>query len=162
LLFVAQLLGAAGRIGSGVWSDRVSSRLVPMRQLAVASALVMLAVALGDRLSESWVVAMLVVGAVVTVADNGLGFTATAELAGSAWAGRALGAQNTAQNIASSLTPPLLGGLISARGYPMGFFIAALFPLVAIALTPVRAERLRDNESGSQRRDLSPATDSRS
>jgi sugar phosphate permease len=143
LLFVAQLLGAAGRIGSGVWSDRVSSRLIPMRQLAVASALVMLAVALGDRLSAPWVVAMLVIGAVVTVADNGLAFTATAELAGSAWAGRALGAQNTAQNIASSLTPPLLGGLISAHGYPLGFLIAAVFPLIAIALTPVHAERLR-------------------
>ena len=29
------------------------------------------------------------IGAVITVADNGLGYTATAEIAGSAWAGRA-------------------------------------------------------------------------
>jgi nitrate/nitrite transporter NarK len=32
-----QLAGAAGRIGSGAWSDRVGSRLRPMRQLAVAA-----------------------------------------------------------------------------------------------------------------------------
>jgi sugar phosphate permease len=142
LLFAAQLLGAAGRIGAGVWSDRVASRMGPMRQLAVASTLVMLAIGVGDRLHSAAVVPVLVVGAVITVADNGLAFTAVAEFAGSGWAGRALGAQNTAQNIAGALTPPLLGALIDGHGYPVGFGLAAAFPLLAIALTPVRTERL--------------------
>jgi sugar phosphate permease len=141
LLFGAQLLGAIGRIGTGAWSDRVGSRLRPMRQLAVASAAVMLAVAVGDRLTASWVVAVLVAGAVITVADNGLAFTSVAEIAGSAWAGRALGAQNTAQNVASTLTPPLFGALIAAHGYSLGFTVAAIFPVAAILLTPVAAER---------------------
>jgi MFS family permease len=140
LLFVAQLLGAIGRIGSGVWSDRVGNRLGPMRQLAIASALVMIAAAVCDRLSSPVVIAVLVVGAVVTVADNGLAFTATAEIAGSSWAGRALGAQNTAQNVASTLTPPLLGALITAHGYAVGFAAVALCPIVAIGLTPVADE----------------------
>jgi sugar phosphate permease len=143
VLFVAQLLGALGRIGSGIWSDRVASRLRPMRQLAVASAAIMAAAALGDRYSSSWVVLVLVLGAVITVADNGLAFTSVAEIAGSSWAGRALGAQNTAQNIAATLTPPLLGAVISAHGYALGFSIAAVFPLLAILLTPVADERRR-------------------
>lgn len=56
------------------------------------------------------------------------------------WAGRALGTQNTAQNIAGSLTPPLLGALIGGAGYGLGFAIAAVFPLLAIGATPFAAE----------------------
>lgn len=141
LLFAAQLLGALGRIGAGAWSDRVASRLTPMRQLAVASATIMLAFSLGDRLDSAAILGVLIAGAVITVADNGLAFTAVAEFAGSSWAGRALGAQNTAQNVASALTPPLLGVLIQAHGYALGFAIAAIFPLLAIVVTPVLAER---------------------
>jgi sugar phosphate permease len=140
LLFVAQLLGALGRVGAGSWSDRVASRLRPMRLLAVASAAVMLAVAGSDAAGSALVIVALVAGAVITVADNGLGFTAVAELAGSSWAGRALGMQNTAQNVASALTPGLLGLLIGGRGYPLAFSIAAIFPLAAIVVTPVRSE----------------------
>ncbi|HKN96871.1 MAG TPA: MFS transporter [Pseudonocardiaceae bacterium] len=135
-----QLAGAFGRLGSGYWSDRVGSRLRPMRQLAVASAGVLLLAALGDATWAWLVVFALAVGAVITVADNGLGYTATAEFAGSVWAGRALGTQNTAQNIIASLTPPVLGLLIGAHGYATAFACAAICPLLAIVLTPVRAE----------------------
>lgn len=140
-LAAVQALGAAGRLASGYWSDRVGSRLRPMRQLAVASAAVMLLVALGD-VTWTWVVLLaLVLAAVITVADNGLGFTASAELAGIDWAGRAMGAQNTAQNVASSLTPPLLGLVIGDSRYALAFCVTAIFPLLAIGLTPVRAEQ---------------------
>ncbi|SEP51822.1 MFS transporter [Amycolatopsis saalfeldensis] len=143
-LAVAQVLGAAGRLGSGYWSDRVGSRLRPMRQLAVASVLVMLLVAVGD-VSWLWLVLFaLVLAAVITVADNGLGFTASAELAGVAWSGRAMGTQNTAQNIAASLTPPLLGLVIGDSRYAPAFCVAAVFPAVAIAVVPVRAQSEAD------------------
>lgn len=139
-LSAVQFAGAAGRLGSGYWSDRVGSRLRPMRILAAASAGVLLLAALGDRTWPGLTVAAIAVGAVVTVADNGLGFTATAEFAGPAWAGRALGLQNTGQNLAAALTPPLLGVLIGTAGYAGAFACAATFPLLAIGLTPVRAE----------------------
>ena len=100
-----------------------------MRQIAVASALTMVAIAIGDAHHAAFVVVAFAVGAVVTVTDNGLGFTAAAEIAGSAWAGRALGAQNTAQNIAAILTPPLLGVLIESTSYSTGFLVAAIFPV---------------------------------
>jgi len=139
-LAAVQVLGATGRLVSGWWSDRVGSRLRPMRQLAVASAVIMLLVAVGD-VSATWVVLLaLALAAVITVADNGLGFTASAELAGIDWAGRAMGAQNTAQNIASSLTPPLLGLVIGDSRYALAFCVAAVFPVLAVGLTPVRAE----------------------
>ena len=38
LVTVAQVLGALGRIGAGVWSDRVGSRLRPIRVIAAAAA----------------------------------------------------------------------------------------------------------------------------
>ncbi len=141
VIFAMQVAGAAGRIGAGVWSDRVASRLRPMRQLAGASALLMLAIAVGD-LAHSWIVVVaFALGAIVTVADNGLAFTSVAELAGSSWAGRALGVQNTGQNVAAALTPPVLGALVGAHGYAPGFALAAAFPIAAIFLTPVvRAE----------------------
>ncbi|MFB9925661.1 MFS transporter [Amycolatopsis halotolerans] len=141
---VAQVLGALGRLASGYWSDRVGSRLRPMRQLAVASVVVMLLVAVGDATGLWLVLAALVLAAVITVADNGLGFTASAELAGVAWSGRAMGTQNTAQNIAASLTPPLLGLVIGDSRYALAYCVAAIFPLLAIGLVPVRAESEKD------------------
>jgi MFS family permease len=139
-----QLAGAAGRIGSGAWSDRVGSRLRPMRQLAVAAALVLLVFALGDVLTAHWLAwvapAALAVGAVVSVADNGLGYTVTAEIAGPSWSGRALGTQNTGQNVFAALAPVTLGSIIGGSGYAVGFAVAAIAPLIAIGVTPVRTE----------------------
>ncbi|WP_037076315.1 MFS transporter [Pseudonocardia spinosispora] len=141
---VAQLAGAGGRIGSGWWSDRVRSRLRPMRQLAVLAMLVLLMFALGDAVTAPWLAwlapAALALGAVITVADNGLGYTATAEIAGPAWSGRALGVQNTGQNVLSALAPVTLGAVIGGSNYATGFAVAALAPLLAIAVIPVRSE----------------------
>jgi sugar phosphate permease len=135
-----QLAGAAGRIGSGWWSDRVGSRLRPMRQLAIAATAVLLMFALGAEVAPWLAVLALALGAVISVADNGLGYTATAEIAGPAWSGRALGAQNTGQNVFAALSSVLLGAVIGVSGYSVGFVLAAIAPLIAIWVTPVRAE----------------------
>jgi sugar phosphate permease len=141
---VLQIAGAAGRIGAGWWSDRVGSRLRPMRQLAVGATLVLLSFALGDLVAPWLAIASLAVGAVVSVADNGLAFTAVAEIAGSSWSGRALGIQNTGQNVVSSLAPIVLGAIIGGSGYAVGFAAAALAPVLAIGVTPVRDEPAPD------------------
>ncbi|HEY7592772.1 MAG TPA: MFS transporter [Actinophytocola sp.] len=139
LVAVVQVVGAAGRIAAGVWSDRVGNRMGPMRVVAVLAAVTMLLWGVGG---SSWLsVAALVAALVVTVTDNGLGFTATAELAGPFWAGRALGVQNTAQNVVAMATAPLFGALITALGYPGALLLAAVFPLCGAALTPVAGER---------------------
>jgi sugar phosphate permease len=142
VVFGFQLAGAVGRVATGVWSDRVGSRLRPMRQLAVASAALMLLIALG---ASSWlwlVVAGFAAASIVTVADNGLAYVSVAELAGREWSGRALGAQNTVQNIAAIGTAPALAAVIGSSHYALGFALAAIAPVLAIPLTPVRAERV--------------------
>jgi MFS family permease len=59
-----------------------------------------------------------------------------AEIAGQAWSGRALGAQNTGQFLAASAVGPLVGGLIGLVGYPLAFAIIAVCPLAAIPIVP--------------------------
>ena len=144
LVAAVQLVGAAGRIGTGWWSDRVDSRMRPMRQIAVGAVAVLVAFAAGDLFAPWLAIAALAVGGVVTVAHNGLGYTATAEIAGPWWSGRALGIQNTGQNVVSSLTPLALGAVIGTVGYAAGFLLAAVAPIVAVAVTPVRQERRPD------------------
>jgi sugar phosphate permease len=140
-IFGFQVAGAAGRILTGIWSDRVRSRLRPMRQLALTSAVLMAGLALGAWLDAFWIVAIFAASAVVTVADNGLAYVAVAETAGSAWSGRALGVQNTVQNVAAIATAPLLAAVIGDTRYGWAFGLTAIVALLAVPLTPVVAER---------------------
>jgi MFS family permease len=137
MVTVAQLLGAGGRIAAGRWSDMVGSRLRPIRTIALAAAAAMALLALTDWLHAPVSVALMVVASVITVSDNGLAFTAIAEIAGPFWSGRALGTQNTSQLLTAGIAPPLFGGLIGMAGYPAAFALCALFPVVAMPLVPV-------------------------
>ena len=141
LIAITQLLGALGRIGAGQLSDRVRSRMRPLRWVAIVAAATMIMLAAADQLDWSVAIGLLVVATVVTVADNGLAFTAIAEMAGPFWSGRALGAQNTAQFLAASLVPPVLGAAITVLGYPLAFALTAFCPVIAVPLVPVRQEK---------------------
>ncbi len=141
ILAVAQACGAFSRLGAGVWSDRVGSRMRPMRALAVATALILAALAAGAAVRAPWAVAVLFAAVIISVSTNGLAFTAVAEHAGSSWAGRALGIQNTGQNAFAAATPPVLAAVIGAAGYAVAFGVVALFPLAAAGLVPVSEER---------------------
>ncbi|KUI00003.1 MFS transporter [Mycobacterium sp. IS-3022] len=136
LVTVAQILGAGGRIAAGHWSDRLGRRLRPIRRIAAGAAVSMGLLALSDWLSSPVSVAVMVVASVITVSDNGLAFTAIAEIAGPFWSGRALGTQNTSQHLASAAAAPLFGALIGAAGYPAAFAVSALLPLAAIPIVP--------------------------
>ena len=136
LVTASQILGAVGRIAAGRWSDVIGARLRPIRIIAATSAASMMALAMTDAIDSAWSIAVLVAASVVTVSDNGLAFTAIAEIAGPFWSGRALGAQNTSQLLMTGLTPPVFGALIAAAGYPVAFAVCALFPILAIPLVP--------------------------
>ena len=140
LVMAAQLLGALGRIAAGRWSDRMGSRLRPIRIIAGVAAASMLLLGLTDWAGSAWSIVVLIAASVVTVSDNGLAFTAIAEIAGPFWSGRALGAQNTSQLLTTGLTPPLFGGLITTAGYPLAFAACALFAALAIPLVPADEE----------------------
>jgi MFS family permease len=138
---LAQVVGAFSRLGVGQLSDVVGGRMRPLRWVTWAATASMLA--LGATAGLDWRVAvpLMVVATAVTVADNGLAFTAVAERAGPFWSGRALGIQNTAQFLGASLVPPLVGLGVSASSYPVAFAAAGIFPLLAAPLVPVREER---------------------
>ncbi|EFV12824.1 MFS transporter [Segniliparus rugosus] len=137
LVAVANGLGAVGRVGAGVWSDRVGSRTWTIRAIAAIAA-----ATLGGLTLASWghatvpAVALMVVACVITCADNGLAFTSVAEFAGPRWSGRALGAQNTCQYIASFLVPPCFGWLIDASSYTWAFGASAAVAASAIPFVP--------------------------
>ncbi|BBY61736.1 MFS transporter [Mycolicibacterium sarraceniae] len=136
LVMFAQLLGALGRVTAGRWSDWLGLRLRPIRMIAAAAAAAMLTLALTDAQHWTLSIAVMVAASVITVVDNGLAFTAIAEIAGPFWSGRALGAQNTSQLLACGLAPPLFGALIAVVGYPVAFAVCALFPTLALPLVP--------------------------
>ncbi|HET7740629.1 MAG TPA: MFS transporter [Mycobacterium sp.] len=136
LVTITQVLGAAGRIAAGRWSDVTGSRLKPIRAIAAAAATAMALLALTDWLHSPISVALIVIASVITVSDNGLAFTAIAEIAGPFWSGRALGTQNTSQHLASAIASPLFGAVISVLGFPAAFAVSAMLPLAALPLVP--------------------------
>ena len=97
---------------------------------------------LGLTAGLEWSVAvvLMIAATAVTVADNGLAFTAVAERAGPFWSGRALGVQNTAQYLTAAVTGPVAGVVIDRWGHAASFALCAIFPVLGFGLVP-RDER---------------------
>ncbi len=150
LILGFQIAGAIARVASGMWSDRVGSRLRPMRQLGMVAAALMLLLAVGAWTHAWWIVSVFGISAVVTVADNGLAYTAVAELAGRSWSGRALGLHNTVQNVAAVVTPVVLAFVVGLGGYGWAFLLVVVAPVVSVLTTPVQAE-VRTDEVAAAR-----------
>ena len=139
LLALATTGGAASRLIAGYWSDRVGSRMRPMRALALAISASLLVLAVAANAASPLAVPALLAAAVLAVSTNGLAFTAVAEYAGPQWAGRALGIQNTGQNLVAAVTPPAVAALIGSSGYAAAFAVAGILPLIAASVIPVAA-----------------------
>jgi MFS family permease len=135
-----QVVAVVLRIGGGRWSDRIGSRLRPLRLVGLASALTLvLATAL-----LSAPLAVLIAGFVLaggwSMAWNGLSFTAAAEIAGRSRSGAALGMQQSALAAAGAIVPPAFAAVVAASSWRVGFAVAALFPLAGVQLLrPLRA-----------------------
>lgn len=134
ILALMQVLGAALRIASGRWSDRVGRRVGPLLRLAFALA-VSLAVSAG--LTEAplgLLLPALVAAGALSQSWNGLSFTAAAELAGRARSGAALGFQQTALAVGGAVTPPAFAAAVEASSWRVGFGVAAVLPLAGATL----------------------------
>lgn len=136
IVAVSQVLGAVGRVFVGVLSDRIGSRMRPLRAITVLAAMSMLGLGFTDWIGSPLAIAMLVVASVITVADNGLAFTSVAEIGGPFWGGRAMGMQNTGQFLAAAAVPSVAGALIGAIGYPLTFALTSISPMIATPLVP--------------------------
>jgi MFS family permease len=135
-----QVVAVVLRIGGGRWSDRIGSRLRPLRLVGLASA-VTLAVATALLSAPLAVlIAAFVLAGGWSMAWNGLSFTAAAEIAGRSRSGAALGMQQSALAASGAIVPPAFAAVVAASSWRVGFAVAALFPLAGVQLLrPLRA-----------------------
>jgi sugar phosphate permease len=126
----SQVLGAVFRIGGGRWSDLIGERIVPLRRVGLAIVLVMLATALLAGGPEWVLVPVLTLAGGLTMAWNGLSFTAAAELAGAVRTGAAIGFQQTVLAACGVAAPVLFAATVSSASWAAAFVVAALLPLV--------------------------------
>jgi MFS family permease len=122
-LAAVQLGGAIARVAAGAWSDRIGSRIRPLRALALAGGLALALAAALLPAPDAAAVPLLILAGVATMAGNGVSFAAAAEMAGPGRVGTALGLQNTVLFAAVAVASPLFGAAVgplaaaeSARG----------------------------------------------
>jgi sugar phosphate permease len=133
VLAAISVLGAVLRIGLGRLSDRIGSRLRPLRRLSLALGAAMATAAALTEAPDWVLVSALVVAGALSVGWNGLSFTATAEFAGRERSGAALGFQQTALGLGSVVAPIGFAAVVGATSWPVGFGVLALLPLGAFA-----------------------------
>ena len=140
VLAAAQVVAAAMRIGGGRWSDRVGSRLRPLRAVGVASAVTLALATAALSAPLALLVPAFVLAGGISMAWNGLSFTAAAEIAGRSRSGAALGMQQSALAAAGAIVPPAFAAVVAASSWRIGFAGAAVFPLAGVLLLrPLRA-----------------------
>jgi sugar phosphate permease len=135
-----QVLAMASRIGAGRWSDVVRSRVAPLRLvgLAIVAALLVTAALAGGPVAL--LVPALVLACGLSMAWNGLSFTAAAELAGAFRSGAAIGVQQTVLALSGVAAPVVFAACVAQASWPLAFAVAAAFPLAGWALLgPLRA-----------------------
>ena len=140
-LAVAQVLGGVSRIVVGRWSDGLRMRIVPWRWIALALAASVAAIpALLDAPTAILLPALVLAGT-LSMAWNGLAFTATAETAGLARSGAALGLQQTFLSAGSLVAPIAFALVIHQVSWRAAFLLAAVSPLIGYVLLSPLAER---------------------
>jgi sugar phosphate permease len=144
-LAVVQIGGAAARVAAGAWSDRVGSRIGPLRAIALAGAVALATATALIPAPDAVAVPMMIVAGIVVMAGNGVSFAAAAEMAGPGRVGTALGLQNTILFVAVAVASPLFGAAVGLLSWPAAFALASLCPLAGwLALAPLAAaERAR-------------------
>lgn len=137
-LGAVQIGGAVSRVAAGIWSDRVGSRIRPLRLLALSGAITLALAAALLGAPDAAAAAALIAAGVITMAGNGVSFAAAAEMAGPERVGTALGLQNTILFVAVAVAPPAFGAAVGLTSWPMAFGLAALCPLMGwIVLRPL-------------------------
>ena len=142
LVFAAgQVLAAVFRIGGGRWSDLIGARIVPLRRVGVSIVAVMLLTAVLAGGPTWLLVPVLILACGLTMAWNGLSFTAAAELAGAVRTGAAIGVQQTVLAASGVVAPVLFAVTVDSVSWPVAFVIAALIPLAGWWLLGSLSER---------------------
>jgi sugar phosphate permease len=136
----AQVVAAGMRIGSGIWSDRIRSRIRPLLLVGLGSSVTLAVVAAALSAPLVLLIPAMVVAGGLSMAWNGLSFTAAAEIAGRSRSGAALGMQQSALAAAGAIVPPAFAAVVAASSWRIGFAGAAVFPLAGVLLLrPLRS-----------------------
>ena len=126
VLAAGQVLAAALRIESGRWSDRLGTRIAPLRTLGVVAAGAIAATAVLVDAPIEFLVPVLVAAGALGMSWNALSFAAAAEYAGYARSGAALGMQQTLLAVAVAVVPVGFAAVVEATSWRVGFAVAAL------------------------------------
>lgn len=133
LLAAINVLAIGARIGSGRISDRMHTRLRPLRAIGVALAAATATVAVLVDAPLAVLVPAFAVAGVLSMAWNGLAFAAAAEAAGASRTGAALGFQQTLLGVVVAGAPPAFAAA-AATSWRLAFALAALGPVVGVLL----------------------------
>jgi sugar phosphate permease len=140
-LAVTQVLGGISRIALGRWSDELRMRIAPLRWvgLGIAISVGVLTVVLN---ASAWIVVpALMIAATFGLSWNGLSFTATAETAGRARSGAAIGLQQTFLAVGGLIAPIAFAAIVHHASWRLAFGLSAVSPLIGYALLSPLAER---------------------
>jgi predicted MFS family arabinose efflux permease len=151
VLATMNVFGIATRIGLGRWSDRVRSRVGPLRTLGALITTGTASVAILVDAPLAALVPVLVVAGVLSLSWNGLAFTAAAETAGLAQSGAALGFQQTVLGIVIAVATPAFAALVGATSWRVAFLVAACCPLAGV----LALRRLPVSTAGGRSRETS-------
>jgi sugar phosphate permease len=143
VLAVIYVLAVAARVASGRLSDRLGSRLGPLRTIGVVLALATAGVAAATDAPLAVVVPLFVVAGVLSMSWNGLAYAAAAETAGTARTGAALGFQQTLLGVVVAAAPPVVAA-IATHSWRLAFLVAASGPTLGVVIL----QRLREPARG--------------
>jgi sugar phosphate permease len=132
VLAAMNILGVGARIASGRWSDRVRSRVRPLRILGLLIAGGTAAVALLVDAPLFVLVPTLTIAGVLSLSWNGVAFTAAAEMAGTQRSGAALGFQQTVLGVIAAIAAPAFATLVAATSWRVAFAVAAIVPMLGL------------------------------
>jgi sugar phosphate permease len=137
------VLAVGARIASGTISDRLGSRLGPLRTIGVALAIATAAAAAAIDAPLALLIPLFLVAGVLSMSWNGLAYAAAAEAAGSARTGAALGFQQTLLGVVVAGAPPVIAA-VAEQSWRLAFFLAAAGPAVGVLIL----QRLRERSRG--------------
>jgi sugar phosphate permease len=140
-LAVTQVLGGISRIALGRLSDLIRMRIAPLRWVGLGIAISVAVLTIVLDASPWIVVPVLMIAATFGLSWNGLSFTATAETAGRARSGAAIGLQQTFLAVGGLVAPIAFATVVHHASWRAAFALAALSPLVGYFLLSPLAER---------------------
>jgi sugar phosphate permease len=142
LFATINVLAIVARIGSGRISDRLGSRLRPLRAIGVALTVFTAAVAAGTDAPLALLAPLFVVAGVLSMAWNGLSYAAAAEMAGSARTGAALGFQQTLLGVIVAGAPAGIAA-VASHSWRLAFVLAAAGPALGVLILQRLSEPAR-------------------